>query len=167
MAEIWKPVLEWEGFYEVSNLGRVRSLSNWVKAGRGNMKRAGRILSNFNRQGRLFVNLNYGGYRTTVTVHRLVLESFVGLRPEGLECKHLNGNAANNHISNLVWGTKLENEADKVAHGTASRPPLNIEEINDIRASPKKQQELADQYGVSQSLISRIKSGERRSVGVS
>lgn len=51
-------------------------------------------------------------------VHHLVLEAFVGLCPEGMECRHLDGNRWNCNLSNLCWGTPLENMEDKRRHGT-------------------------------------------------
>ena len=52
-------------------------------------------------------------------VHRLVLEAFVGPCPEGMECRHLDGNPGNNRLDNLAWGTPKENFADSMRHGTA------------------------------------------------
>ena len=164
--ENWKSVFGWSGIYEVSDQGRVRSLPRETLAGRAGLRlHPGKLIAPFIRQGRRFVNLFDGDKRATCTVHRLVLEAFVGPRPKGMECRHLDGDSANNRLGNLVWGTKIENETDKVRHGTAHRIPLTEGEITLIRLSLRKQQELADQYGVTQSLISRIKSGERR-VGV-
>ena len=162
--EIWKPVLGWEGLYEVSNWGRVRSCPRVLNAGRAGLREyRGKIVSFFLRQERRqFVNLTDRDKRATCKIHRLVLEAFAGPRQAGMECRHLDGNPLNNRLENLCWGTKLENEADKVRHGTARRLPLTAEEVRDIRVSPKRQQELASRYGVTQSLVSRIKSGERR-----
>lgn len=56
------------------------------------------------------------GGRTERYVHHLVLETFVGPRPDGMETRHLNGNHSDNRVENLAWGTKSENGADKVAH---------------------------------------------------
>jgi hypothetical protein len=50
-------------------------------------------------------------------VHRLVLECFVGLRPPGLECRHLNGIKTDNRLRNLAWGTREENAQDRIVHG--------------------------------------------------
>ena len=51
-------------------------------------------------------------------VHRLVLETYVGPRPKGMECRHLNGNRQDNRLENLKWGTRSENTYDSVRHGT-------------------------------------------------
>ena len=52
-------------------------------------------------------------------LHRLILESFGGPCPEGMECRHLDGDRSNNVLNNLAWGTRSENRADQVLHGTA------------------------------------------------
>lgn len=73
------------------------------------------------------------------TVHVLVLEAFVGPCPDGMQCRHIDGNPANNHISNLVWGTSLENNRDKILHGTSnkgergSKAKLTNEDVIEIR----------------------------------
>ena len=80
--EMWKPVLGWEGIYEVSDQGCVRSLPRETKGGwAGSKLHAGRVIAPFVRQGRWFVNLFDGDKRATCTIHRLVLEAFVGPRP--------------------------------------------------------------------------------------
>jgi hypothetical protein len=58
--------------------------------------------------------------RVTCKVHRLVLEAFVGPCPDGMECRHLDGDHGNNRRSNLEWGTKPANWADKRTHGSAT-----------------------------------------------
>ena len=59
------------------------------------------------------------GRKNTRFVHRLILEAFVGPCPEGMECRHLDGDPGNNRLENLAWGTPEENHADSVRHGTA------------------------------------------------
>lgn len=71
--------------------------------------------------GHLFVALRLAGRYVTRRVHQLVLLAFVGPRPEGMQCRHLDGDPTNNQLENLRWGTPLENHADSVRHGTISR----------------------------------------------
>jgi hypothetical protein len=68
--------------------------------------------------GYLIVSISRGGGdKKTITLHRLILLSFVGPRPKGMEARHLDGNKLNNRISNLQWGTPQENIKDRIAHG--------------------------------------------------
>lgn len=91
-------------------------------------------------------------------VHRLILETFVGPRPQGMECRHLDGNPANNHLTNLCWGTRDENFADRVRLGESSKgedhhsAKLTAEKVVAMRreyaAGGITYQQLADKYGV-------------------
>lgn len=111
MTERWLPISGYEGVYEVSDLGRINSLPR-----RG---RPARVLKPFaNASGHLLVDLCVDGKRWTRQVHLLVLEMFVGPTPEGMECRHLNGNPADNRLVNLKYGTRSENLHDSVLHGT-------------------------------------------------
>lgn len=80
-----------------------------------------------------------GEYKTW-KVHRLVLETFVGPCPEGMECRHRDNNRANNELSNLHWGTHADNIRDKIAHGTIIKgeqhhaSKLTVADVIDIRA---------------------------------
>jgi hypothetical protein len=108
--------------YRVGNDGTIWSC--WGGAGRGN----GRVkqVTNHWKQlkpqaptnGYRQVSLKTGGARKVkiLLVHRLVLEAFVGPCPENMECRHLNGARSDNRLTNLAWGTKVENEADKKKH---------------------------------------------------
>lgn len=102
-------------------------------------------------------------------VHRLVLEIFAGPCPEGMEARHLNGDRHDNRRVNLQWGTKAENAADKIAHGTSGRGERNpmarltavaVEEIRRRAASGEVQRSLAREYGVSPMTVSRAVRGE-------
>lgn len=118
MSELWRPVIGYEGSYEVSDLGNVRSLDRRDRLGR----RIAGVLMKPTSKGtapHLKVELSGGpDGRVTRLVHRIVLEAFDGPCPEGQECRHLDGDANNNRRTNLRWGTRSENNDDAVEHGT-------------------------------------------------
>ncbi len=98
-------------------------------------------------------------------VHTLVLETFVGLRPDTHECRHLDGKPTNNHVSNLAWGTHSANMRDKVLHGTAllgERNPnatLNADDVLEIRrraAHGELHRVLAGEFHILRSSVSNI-----------
>lgn len=97
------------------------------------------------------------------TVHRLVLETFVGLRPKGCEARHLNGDPADNRLRNLCWGTRAENYVDRVKHGRATlgeRNPaakLTAVQVAEIRSSAETQRALSVRLGLSQATVSNIR----------
>lgn len=120
--EAWRAVQGFEGLYKVSDLGRVRSLDRTVVRRRYGklipVRRVGRRLRfDLDKDGYLRVRLYRDGVSLKVAAHVLVLESFVGPRPRGLEALHCDGNPANNALSNLRWGTTSENQRDRVLHG--------------------------------------------------
>lgn len=117
MIEEWKPIPGYEGSYEVSNQGRVRSLER-IDSG-GNHRR-GKILSPRKNpyRGHLAVLLYKEDRRASQLVHRLVLEAFIGPCPEGMESCHWNDVSDDNRLVNLRWGTRSDNRKDSVRNGT-------------------------------------------------
>lgn len=121
--EVFLPVAGYEGLYEVSNLGRVRSLDRIITTSSGVKRRyRGKTLTpaTANKWGHRVVNLCGKGGRVTQKVHQvhtLVLTAFVGPRPEGMECCHQDGDPSNNILSNLRWDTPSSNNYDTVKHG--------------------------------------------------
>jgi hypothetical protein len=117
-TEQWLPLPGWEGRYEASSEGQVRSVSRISPQGR---RVGGKILSQTLRGfGYQHVSLhnNATGERSFMTVHKAVMLAFVGPRPEGQEIRHIDGNPLNNKLSNLTFGTRSENILDAVRHGT-------------------------------------------------
>jgi hypothetical protein len=121
--EEWRPVRGWEGLYEVSDQGRVRSLDRWVVKRNGHRQLiAGRMKSLPKlKQGYPVVHLAKNGQTTTRTVHTVVLDNFVGPRPAGHVACHNDGDPSNNRLTNLRWDTQSNNLLDAVKHGTHSR----------------------------------------------
>ena len=163
MRRQWRAVPGYVGAYEVSNDGLVRSVSRILCDGRF---WRGRILKpRPDRQGYLEVNLNQDSVTSMRKVHRLVLETFVGECPDDMECRHLDGDAANNWLTNLCWGTSAENKSDMVGHGTVNRGNKNGNaKICDldvwlIRNCDLSVKQLADFFDMSKSHISKVKSG--------
>lgn len=70
------------------------------------------------KHGYLSVTFRKNGEKIPYLIHRLVLETFIGPCPPGMECRHLDGNPRNNRLENLCWGTRSENQQDSVGHGT-------------------------------------------------
>lgn len=120
--EEWRPVVGYEGLYEVSDHGRVRSLDHYTTNSRG-VRRLwrGRVLKPRGAPGKSpypRVNLSGGPGRVhEARVHSLVMAAFVGPLELGMHVRHLDGNPWNCHLSNLAYGTPSENAYDKVRHG--------------------------------------------------
>lgn len=119
-GEVFRPIPGWEGHYEVSNKGRVKSLRRTVPHGRsGTITKAERIMrpASHKASGHEYVNLKFDGHKERRYVHELVLTAFVGPRPKGYECRHLNDDPHNNTLENLAWGTRSENVLDRTSNG--------------------------------------------------
>lgn len=116
-GEEWRPVVGWEGYYEVSNQGRVKSLPRITAGGTRIMGRLRQPAMQGRGNPYWQIHLMRDGvpwYR--VAVHRLVLESFIGPCPEGMEACHLNGNGFDNRIENLRWDTHEANMAEQALY---------------------------------------------------
>lgn len=113
MNEIWKPITGYEGLYEVSNLGRVRSLDRRDSLGR---MRFGKVLKqNDDGNGYPFIALHNNGKTKQMHIHRIVANAFLGEMPNGYTVNHIDENKHNNHADNLEYLTPLDN----LRHGTA------------------------------------------------
>ena len=142
--------------YEVSNLGQVRMKGR--KPRKPSIGKSGYHQMILSVPGQKHV----GRY-----VHRMVLETFVGPCPEGMEVSHLNGNRADNRLLNLCYESPSANHFRKVEHNTAQRgeraswAKLTEAQVREIRASAETEPALAQKFGVSRSQIGRVRRGER------
>lgn len=154
-VEVWLPAPEFEGLYEVSNLGRVRRIGS------------GTCLASVDRgDGYPFVTLSNGKVKNC-PVHRLVLTAFCGPPPfEGAQAAHNDGDRGNPKLTNLRWASPSENQADRIRHGTMCRGSavfgavLNEDDVCQIRQrirAGERNPEIANDFGVSISTIHLIR----------
>jgi len=120
-TERWLPIPGYEGLYDVSDKGRVRSVGRTSINSSGqvrHLKPRLRKPSN-NGHGYLAISLHSSpGNENRRYVHDLVLTAFVGERPDGMQARHIDGSRDCNFLSNLEWGTPSANAFDKQRHGT-------------------------------------------------
>ena len=170
-----RPVLGFPG-YLIGSDGSVWSC--WEVVSRGKGKGSFSRLGEFWRQlsskphvsGYPRVVLGLRGRSKHLYVHKLVLEAFVGPMPHGSECRHLDGNKLNCCVTNLSWGTSVENAKDRIRHGTTASGERNgnarltsddIREIDRRIALGETQSSIGRIFGVAQSAISNIKRRKR------
>lgn len=159
MAEVWKAVPGYEGLYEVSDQGRVRSVDRVVQCTDGRARHLqGKELTPYQEwSGHVYVFL---GRKNRRKVHKLVAEAFMGPCPEGLVVRHLNGNPADNHVGNLAYGTQADNLHDCYSYGTKmGQGKLTAEQVHQIRDLlylRVPQAVIAAQFGISQQSVSNI-----------
>lgn len=171
--EVWRPIANFEGLYEVSNLGRVRSLDH-VRRQRNRWREIdvhykGRLLTPRQAAGGYpMLSLSKGSLKAVRTVHSLVADAFLGPRPLGMMVCHRDGTRSNCADTNLYYGTALQNCADAALHGATARGELqgsakltesNVVEIRRLAGSVA-QRELGRRFGVCQSTIGFVIRGQ-------
>jgi hypothetical protein len=171
--EEWRPVVGYEGLYEVSSFGRVRSLDRHERVSLPSgaeyvRRRRGRLLViPPDHDGYAHAKLSRDGVVSGHGVHALVCAAFHGPRPEGKQAAHNDGRKGNNAASNLRWATPTENSADMLSHGTVLNGQrnhlarLSEAQVIEIRrklttAGPTQ---IAREYGVTPECIMAIRSG--------
>ena len=158
MNEIWRPVKDYEGYYEVSNKGRIKRIGN---PGRG--IRLGRILklSLDKATGYPRVGLTKNSKTEIQTVHRLVAHTFLGKCPAGMESNHKDRNKGNNFVTNLEYVTPSGNQYHSYSFGDRVTQKgeekwghkLTSEVVRVIRQSKLPSRKLAGIYGVNHKTI--------------
>lgn len=139
VTEVWRSIVGYEGRYEVSDQGRVRTLVNtrgnplpepWIKQ------------QSIGSHGYYVVSLSFSGVSKVHTVHSLVARAFRGVPSPTEEVRHLDGNYFNNGAANLTYGSSAENSEDMIKHGRACR--LTIEEDTVVSIESDGEEETWD-----------------------
>lgn len=163
MREQWRAIPGWEGLYEASDQGRIKSLYN----GRWHIHREKILSPKKNSSGYLFVILCNSGYRKTLHVGRLVLSAFVSVQPSLVQCNHIDGNPLNNKLVNLHWCTQSHNQLHRFhvlkklaargeQHHHACLTEKAVLEIRRRKAAGETQRELAAAFGCGLSAIKHV-----------
>lgn len=168
----WAPIPGYEGHYEVSRSGGIRSLKRNNFCGVCARRKPLMMKPRVGNAGYLRVTLTKDGVASTYSVHRLVLTAFRGSATEGHEGCHLDGDRLNNALDNLQWGTKAENIQQRTEHGRLPRgeqsrvSKLSEESVRSIRRRYRRTGyrnsnagALAQEFGVSKSLIVQVVAG--------
>ena len=159
-GEEWKPIAGFDGDYQISNYGRVKSFK----------LKTPRIMKPMLRGNYMRVELRNEGKRNHVSVHVLVATAFIPNPERKLQVNHEDGHTMNCHVSNLVWATQEENMQHAFKMGlvksgiNARNSKIKSEtDIVYIRENPDNltQKELAEMFGVSSVTIFLIQVGKR------
>jgi hypothetical protein len=169
MQELWLPVVGWEGLYEVSSLGRVRSTARTISRlfnGTLGVQRLPSRVRKLQQNGRyLTVRLHGQGRKArTYSVHTLVAEAFLGKQPQGFDVCHGVKGSLCNEASNLHYGTRAENLKDRDRDGTHQRgqqgpgAKLTLEQAREIKRlkGVEPSHVVGARYGISFSAVCMI-----------
>ena len=153
-TEVWKDIDRYEGYYQVSNFGRVKSLDRTIKYKDGRIYcTKGRLLNqHLNPKGYKYVTLSKGSVREKRTVHRLVIESFIPNIEDKPYVDHINTIKIDNRVQNLRWVTQKENlnneltlkrkrEKYKKGHSEETKEKMR-------KSSPNKKKVLCVETGI-------------------
>lgn len=158
--ENWKDIPGYEGKYQASDLGRIRSLDRQLgtPGKRGCKFMKGRVLQpGPTKSGHLYVVLGHNAPGTPV--HQLIARTFIGPRPDGMDVCHNDGDPTNNRAENLRYDTRTNNILDVYRNGGRWRK-LSLEDVRAILNEPSTVtgKSLAKKYGISAQVISKIRS---------
>lgn len=162
-VEEWREVPGFDGWYDVSDRGRVRSWrGNWRGSAEARSDEPRILVPYANRKGYLLVALYLpGAGRSTVLVHRAVALAFIGPCPEGMQVCHNNGDPSDNTPSNLRYDTQAANLAERIMprgeqnHNSKLSVP-DVHEIRRLRDGGWKLREIGAKFGVCEATVHNI-----------
>ena len=152
MKEVWQPVRGYEDRYEVSDIGRVKGPKGLLK-------------TRPHPKGYVWIDLYDHGARRSFLIHRLVATNFIPNPSQCPQVNHKDGNKTNNVVSNLEWCSAAENIIHAVRllglrGENRCNCKLTNEQVRSIRRDARLHREIATDYGIDGSRVSRIKSGK-------
>ena len=163
LEEMWRAIPDYEGWYEISDWGNIKR----VRTGPGIF--VGRILrQSLDGDGYHQISLSKLGDIRTIKVHKLVMLSFIGPRPEGKQINHKDGNKDNNHLDNLEYLTQSENMTHAYDTGLESQlgeknacSKLTEDNVHEIRRcfGHESQRSMAKRFGVAPETINGVIKG--------
>lgn len=171
--EEWRSVQGSGGTYEVSSLGRIRSLTRMVvdTTGRRQVKRGTVLKPRCHSGGYRVVNVLDDGKFKTKFVHSIVADAFIGSRPEGHDVNHIDGDKSNNAASNMEYATRKENmdhawnlglvDNRGECNGQARYTEDQIRKCFELVRSGKTQREASELSGVSVGMVQQVWTGNR------
>ena len=157
IVEIWKDVVGWEGVYQVSSHGRMKSVARFVNGKNGSQRPLPEKILTPLITGHGYENIVTSRHqkRGTLVIHVAVAEHFIGPRPLGFVVDHIDMNKRNNRADNLRYCTNADNCRKRKDH------KLTAETASAIRATKNlSQSEIALMFGVSQSMVHKVISGK-------
>ena len=164
--EIWKPIIGFEGLYEVSDRGRIKRVKGFRAC-------KDRILKPYaNHRGYLLIGLYKNSCVVGKQIHRLVLEAFIESCPEQKECNHKNGIKTDNRLENLEWVTHSQNEKHKYntlgyigprgeRQGNSKLTTIEVLAIRQLCKRGYNQSRIAEWFNVTRGTINDIYNGKR------
>jgi hypothetical protein len=158
-AEIWKDVVGFEGYYVVSNMGRIMRVKGWRNHAAGRIRKP-----SVTRCGYLSATLSKDGKQTTKSIHQWVADAFLEPRPDGHEINHINGDKSDNRAENLQWVTHAQNAKynyDELGRVVVRGSKIGISKLHEddipkIRAlhgQGLSNRKIGDMFGVSNTTI--------------
>jgi hypothetical protein len=156
--EVWASVKGFEGQYEVSSIGNIRSVDRLVHHYKGGKRLYKGTAKNtrLNKDGYIRCNLKNDGKRYDYTVHRLVANAFIPNPNSKPQVNHINGVKTDNRIENLEWCTQSENNIHATKHRLVETKLTDSEALL-VHNSSLSLRKLAKIYNVSSGIIWRIK----------
>ena len=177
--EIYVDIPGYEGYYQVSNYGNVKSLDRVIKEKTGKTQTIkGRVLKQrINPGGYYYVELSKNGTKATFAIHQLVAQAFLDNPENKPIVNHINGIKTDNNVNNLEWATYSENLSHAYSSGLRTAVSLQTVENKNYKRKLKPEQvieikrllaagslthkEIATKFSVARSTVTEIKSGRR------